>query len=423
MSIIHPVTQIRPDEFELLMKRYRDFQSLGLKLDMSRGKPESRQLDLSIPMLEMKSGFLSEDGTDTRNYGDPAGIPEARRLFGQLLGIAPEQVIVGGNSSINLLHDALTRAIINGPSKGDTPWCRIPDVRILCPVPGYDWHFEMCRTLGLTVVPVPTSETGPDMDMVERLVRDPCVKGMICNPMYANPSGITYSDQTVDRLASMKTAAADFRIFWDNAYCVHHLYPDPARRHHLKNIYDACLAAGNPDRVLMFTSTSKITFAGGGISAIGASPANICRHMELMTYQLVCYDKVNQLRHIKFLPDLAAVEAHMARQADIIRPKFEFVLARLKQELEGIASWNEPLGGYFICFRAPRGCARRIVQLCRQAGVTLTPAGSPFPGGHDPEDSVIRIAPTYPPMEELVKVMELFPLAVKIAYRESLLRP
>lgn len=419
MSSVNPTTPREPEELRLLRNQYQEFKNRGLTLDMSRGKPEARQLDLSLPMLDMRSGFLSEDGTDTRNYGDLTGIPEARRLFGELLGVAPEQIIVGGNSSINLIHDALTRAIINGPLEGDLPWGRMDQVKILCPVPGYDWHFEMCRTLGLEAVPVPLTEAGPDLDRIEALVQDPSVKGMICVPMYGNPSGITYSDETVDRLASMKTAAPDFRIIWDNAYCVHHLYPDPARRHHLKNMYDACCAAGHPDRVLMFTSTSKITFAGGGISAMGASPSNIRRQTQLMTYQLVCYDKVNQLRHVRFLPDLAAVESHMARQADIIRPKFEFVLSRMKETLSGIASWNEPLGGYFICFRAPKGCARRIVALCKEAGVTLTPAGSPFPGGIDPEDSVIRIAPTYPPMDELVQVMELFPLAVKIAYLES----
>ncbi len=395
------------------------FAARGLRLDMSRGKPDAAQLDLSLPMLEMKDGFLSEDGADTRNYGDPLGIPEARRLFGQLLGAPASQVIVGGNSSINLIHDALTRAIINGPLEGDLPWSRVDGVKILCPVPGYDWHFSICATLGLKAVPVTTREDGPDMDEVESLARDPAVKGMICVPMYGNPSGITYSDAVVERLAGMKTAAPDFRIIWDNAYCVHHLYPDEARRDHLKNMYDACAAAGHENRVLMFTSTSKITFAGGGVSAMAASPENIARQAALMTYQLVCYDKVNQLRHARFLPDMAAVEAHMAKHAAIIRPKFEYVLGVMERELSGIATWSRPRGGYFICFRAPKGCAKRIVALCAEAGVTLTPAGSPFPGGYDPDDSVIRIAPTYPPMEELKQVMELFPMAVKLAAAEK----
>ncbi|MBR4442192.1 MAG: aminotransferase class I/II-fold pyridoxal phosphate-dependent enzyme [Clostridia bacterium] len=401
-----------------LRARYEAFKARGLRLDMSRGKPEAAQLDLSEPMMAPLGDYISEDGQDTRNYGDPTGIPEAKRLFGALLGVPAAQVIVGGNSSINLIHDALSRAVIHGPLEGDAPWGKLNGAKILCPVPGYDWHFNMCRTLGLETVPIPTGETGPDMDVIESLARDPSVKGMICVPMYGNPSGVTYSDETVDRLAAMQTAAPDFRIFWDNAYCVHHLYPDEARRDHLKNLYEACAAAGHENRVLMFTSTSKITFAGGGVSAMAASPKNIARQAALMTYQLVCYDKVNQLRHARFLPDLAAVEAHMAKHAAIIRPKFEYVLGVMDRELSDIASWSRPRGGYFICFRAPRGCAKRVVQLCAEAGVTLTPAGSPFPDAYDPADSVIRIAPTYPPMDELRQVMELFPLAVKIAALE-----
>lgn len=400
-----------------LWHRYEAFKNRGLKLDMSRGKPEKAQLDLSLPMLESDYNFISEDGIDVRNYGDTTGIPEAKRLFGELLGIPANQVIVGGNSSINLIHDALTRALICGPMEGDTPWARIPRVKFICPVPGYDWHFHMCETLGIQMLPVQLGASGPDMEEVERLALDPEVKGFICNPMYSNPSGITYSDQTVDRLAAMKTAAPDFRIIWDNAYCVHHLYEND--RDSLKNIYEACAACGNADRVLMFASTSKITFAGGGISAMGASPANIARHTALLTYQLVCYDKLNQLRHTRFLPDRAAVEAHMAKHAQIIRPKFEYVLEVLDSELSGIGSWSRPKGGYFICYYAPDGCARRIVELCREAGVTLTPAGSPYPGGFDPKDSTIRIAPTLPPLSELKLVMELFPLAVKIAAAEK----
>ncbi len=400
-----------------LRARYGAFRSRGLRLDMSRGKPDAAQLDLALPMLDMKGGFLSEDGADTRNYGDPMGIPEARRLFGELLGVPAGQVIVGGSASLNLIFDALSRAVLHGPLEGDMPWGKLDRVKILCPVPGYDWHFGMCDTLGLEVVPVPTYDDGPDMDMIESLAKDPAVKGMICVPMYGNPSGVTYSDEVVRRLAGMD-AAPDFRIIWDNAYCVHHLYPDEARRDRLMNMYGACAAAGHEDRVLMFTSTSKITFAGGGVSAMAASPRNIARQAALMTYQLVCYDKVNQLRHARFLPDRAAVEAHMMKHAAIIRPKFEYVLEVMERELSDIASWSRPRGGYFICFRAPEGCAKRIVKLCAEAGVTLTPAGSPFPGGHDPEDSVIRIAPTYPPMEELKQVMELFPLAVRIAAEE-----
>ena len=408
---------MKQDKLTRLWQQYEQFKSRGLKLDMSRGKPEKAQLDLSVPMLHMKDSFISEDGIDVRNYGDTTGIPEAKRLFSELLDLPPEQIIVGGNSSINLIHDALTRALLCGPMEGDIPWARLPRVKFICPVPGYDWHFHMCDTLGIQMLPVQLVEGGPDMDEVERLVLDPEVKGLICNPMYSNPSGITYSDDTVDRLAAMKTAAADFRIIWDNAYLVHHLYKND--RDSLKNIYEACLASGNPDRVLMFTSTSKITFAGGGISAMGASPANIARQAGLLTYQLVCYDKLNQLRHTNFLPDKAAVEAHMAKHADIIRPKFEYVLEVLEKELSGFGSWSRPKGGYFICYYAPEGCAHRIVDLCQKAGVTLTPAGSPYPGGIDPIDSTIRIVPTFPPLSELKLVMELFPVAVKIAAIEA----
>lgn len=408
---------MKQDKLTRLWQQYEQFKSRGLKLDMSRGKPEKAQLDLSVPMLHMKDSFISEDGIDVRNYGDTTGIPEAKRLFSELLDLPPEQIIVGGNSSINLIHDALTRALLCGPMEGDIPWARLPRVKFICPVPGYDWHFHMCDTLGIQMLPVQLVEGGPDMDEVERLVLDPEVKGLICNPMYSNPSGITYSDDTVNRLAAMKTAAADFRIIWDNAYLVHHLYKND--RDSLKNIYEACLASGNPDRVLMFTSTSKITFAGGGISAMGASPANIARQAGLLTYQLVCYDKLNQLRHTNFLPDKAAVEAHMAKHADIIRPKFEYVLEVLEKELSGFGSWSRPKGGYFICYYAPEGCAHRIVDLCQKAGVTLTPAGSPYPGGIDPIDSTIRIAPTFPPLSELKLVMELFPVAVKIAAIEA----
>ncbi len=406
------------DKLAGLRQSYEQFKQRGLKLDMSRGKPEKAQLDLSIPMLRMDGSFICEDGIDVRNYGDTTGIPEAKRLFSELFGVPANQVIVGGNSSINLIHDALTRALLCGPMEGDTPWAKLPRVKFICPVPGYDWHFHMCETLGIEMLPVQLGAGGSDMDEVERLVQDPEVKGFICNPMYSNPSGITYSDETVDRLAAMKTAAPDFRIIWDNAYCVHHLYEN--NRDSLKNIYEACTASGNADRVLMFTSTSKITFAGGGISAMGASPANIARHAALLTYQLVCYDKLNQLRHARFLPDKASVEAHMAKHAAIIRPKFEYVLEVLENELSSIGSWSRPNGGYFICYYAPEGCAQHIVELCREAGVTLTPAGSPYPGGIDPNDSTIRIAPTLPPLSELKLVMELFPLAVKIAAAEKI---
>jgi DNA-binding transcriptional MocR family regulator len=400
-----------------LWNRYEKFKARGLKLDMSRGKPSKEQLDLSNPMLHTEGGFVSEDGMDVRNYGNLTGIPEAKRLFAGLLGVPAEQIIVGGNSSINLIHDALTRAIICGPSEGDVPWGKLPRVKFICPAPGYDWHFHMCETLGIEMLTVQLGRNDLDMDEVERLALDPEVKGLICVPMYGNPAGITFSDETVDRLATMKTAATDFRIIWDNAYCVHHLYEHDRDR--LKNIYETCAKAGNPDRVLMFTSTSKITFAGSGVSAMGTSPANIERHTALLTYQLVCYDKTNQLRHARFLPNMGSVEAHMAKHAEIIRPKFEYVLDVFEKELSGIGSWSRPKGGYFICFYAPDGCAKRIVELCCEAGVTLTPAGSSYPYDVDPRDRTIRIAPTLPSLSELKLAMELFPIAVKIAAAEK----
>lgn len=402
-----------PNNRPALEKRYRDFCAKGLELDLSRGKPEPRQLDLSLPMLALED-FHCEDGTDVRSYGDPLGIPEARRLFGELLEAPPEQVIVGGSSSLNLIYDLLTRALLHGPLPGDTPWGQLPRVRFLCPVPGYDWHFHMLQMLGIQCVSVPMGEGGPDMALVEALARaDPTIKGILCVPMYSNPTGITFSAETVHRLARMETAAPDFRILWDNAYCVHHLYPD--QRDHLESLLTACQAAGTENRPLLFTSTSKITFAGGGVSALAASPANISRQADLMRYQMVCYDKVNQWRHARFLPNLTAVEGHMARHGDILRPKFALVQQRLQEELGGLVRWRKPLGGYFICLELPPGCAQKTVSLCKKAGITLTPAGAPFPGGLDPRDAILRIAPTYPPLQELEQVMELLPLAIRLA--------
>ncbi|NLF27302.1 MAG: aminotransferase class I/II-fold pyridoxal phosphate-dependent enzyme, partial [Clostridiales bacterium] len=342
-------------EFSELERRYAAFRARGLSLDLSRGKPERKQLDLSLPMLDpaLLGDFTCEDGMDARNYGDPTGIPEAKRLFGALLGMPEEQVIVGGNSSIHLIYDALTRALLHGPLPGDAPWKDLPSVKFLCPAPGYDWHFHMLSMLGIGCVPVRMLENGPDMDEVERLARDPAVKGIVCVPMYSNPTGVTFSDDAVDRLARMETAASDFRILWDNAYCVHHLYPDDRER--LKNLYGACVAAGTGDRALLFTSTSKITFAGGGVGAMAASPRNIERQAALQRYQMVCYDKVNQLRHARFFPDLGAVERHMEQHAAILRPKFELVERVLAGELEGVGSFRAPKGGYFLCYHAPRG--------------------------------------------------------------------
>lgn len=401
---------------DVLWREYRAFQARGERLDLSRGKPSAEQLALSRPMLmQADMDYTLEDGSDARNYGHPTGIPETRRLLGQLLGAPMEQVIAGGNSSLGMLHDVLMRARLLGPLPGDTPWPR--GARILCPVPGYDWHFHMLDTLGFTAVPVPTLPTGPDMDAVESLIRDPSVKGLVCVPMYGNPTGITVSDETVERLARMQPAAPDFRIFWDNAYPVHHLYSD--RRDHLKNLLSACSQAGCADRAMMFTSFSKITYPGGGMAGLAASPRNIAYQSELTLYQHVCFDNMSQLRHARFLPDMQAVESHMARHAAILRPKFTCVQQALAAELSGLARWSQPCGGYFVCLEAPQGCARRTVQLCREAGVTLTPAGAPFPHEQDPRDSVIRLAPSYPSLCEVERVMALLPLAVKLAEAEA----
>lgn len=408
-----------------LESKYENFRSLGLKLDLSRGKPEAKQLDLSASLLSiLKEGdYYDEEGQDCRNYGGLTGLPEVRRLFGELFGVPAELVLPGGNSSLALIHDALCRAFLNGPLPGDTPWCRLPKVKFICPVPGYDWHFHTCENFGIEMLSVETRPDGPDMDRVEELAKDPSVKGMICVPMYGNPSGVTYSDEVVERLAAMETGASDFRLFWDNAYCVHHLYDEEENRDHLANIYEACQRYGHEDRVLQFASTSKITFAGGGICAMAASPANLRETLRILTYQLVCYDKVNQLRHVRFLPDRAAVEVHMKKQAAILRPKFELVQKVLKETVEplGIGHWHAPRGGYFICFYAMSGCARRIVSLCRGAGLTLTKAGAAYPYDTDPKDSAIRIAPSYAPMEELRQVMQIFPVVVELAAVEKLL--
>ncbi|MEG2212973.1 MAG: aminotransferase, partial [Clostridiales bacterium] len=389
-----------------------------------RGKPSLQQLDLAVPMLNALDdhNFCDETGMDVRNYGQLAGIPEARRLFAEILDMPFEQVIVGGASSINMLHDAIKRCFLNGAYPGGKAWAKLDTVKFICPVPGYDWHFHICDTFNIEMIPVIMNEDGPDMDAVEKLAAsDDAIKGMICVPMYSNPGGNTYSDEVVKRLGAMKTAAPDFRLFWDNAYCMHHL--DHNDRDYLYNIYTACKDAGNEDRVLMFTSTSKITMAGSGICCMAGSPKNIAYALSLLQYQLVCFDKVNQLRHVRFLPTKAAVEAHMEKHAAILRPKFTAVLDALDKEIApyDIAHWHKPKGGYFICFYAPEGCAKKIVAMCKEAGVTLTPAGAPYPHGIDALDSTLRIAPTLPPVEELKQVMVLFCICVKLAAVEKLL--
>ena len=413
-------------EQERLQKEYKGFEEAGLQLNMARGKPERAQLELSMPMLDLvdsKSDCLAEDGTDCRNYGELDGLPEARRLMAEIMECRPEQVIVFGNASLNVMFDAVTRYMLHGVC-GGTPWSQQGKVKFLCPVPGYDRHFAVTECLGIEMINVPLGEDGPDMDLVEQLVAsDPLIKGIWCVPKYANPTGISYSDEVVRRFAGMETAADDFRIFWDNAYGVHHLYEEADKQDQILNILDECEAAGHPDRVLEFASTSKITFAGAGISAMAASENNLNDARKVMTIQTIGYDKLNQLRHVLFLKDRAGVDAHMMKHAAIMRPKFEKVEQMLAEEITplGIGNWLSPRGGYFIAFNALPGCAKRIVALSKQAGVVLTGAGAPFPYGKDPEDSVIRLAPSFPGMDELIEATKIFICSVKLASVEKYL--
>ena len=413
-------------EQEKLQKEYKGFEEAGLQLNMARGKPERAQLDLSMPMMDLldsKSDCRAEDGTDCRNYGELDGIPEAKQLMAEIMECRPEQVIVFGNASLNVMFDAVARYMLHGVC-GGTPWCQQGKVKFLCPVPGYDRHFAVTECLGIEMINVPLGEDGPDMDLVEQLVgSDPLIKGIWCVPKYANPTGISYSDEVVRRFAMMKTAADDFRIFWDNAYCVHHLYEEADKQDQILNILDECEAAGNPDRVLEFASTSKITFAGAGISAMAASENNLNDARRVMTIQTIGYDKLNQLRHVLFLKDRAGVDAHMMKHAAIMRPKFEKVEQMLSEEITplGIGSWVSPRGGYFISFNTLPGCAKRTVALSKQAGVVLTGAGAPFPYGKDPEDSVIRLAPSFPGMDELIEATKIFICSVKLASVEKYL--
>lgn len=413
-------------EQEKLQKEYKGFEEAGLQLNMARGKPERAQLDLSMPMMDLldsKSDCLAADGTDCRNYGELDGIPEAKKLMADVMECRPEQVIVFGNASLNVMFDAVARYMLHGVC-GGTPWCQQGKVKFLCPVPGYDRHFAVTECLGIEMINVPLGEDGPDMDLVEQLVgSDPLIKGIWCVPKYANPTGISYSDEVVRRFATMKTAADDFRIFWDNAYGVHHLYEEADKQDQILNILDECEAAGNPDRVLEFASTSKITFAGAGISAMASSVKNLDDARQVMTIQTIGYDKLNQLRHVLFLKDRAGVDAHMMKHAAIMRPKFEKVEQMLSEEITplGIGNWISPRGGYFIAFNTLPGCAKRTVALSKQAGVVLTGAGAPFPYGKDPEDTVIRLAPSFPSMDELIEATKIFICSVKLASVEKLL--
>ncbi|MBS7368841.1 MAG: aminotransferase class I/II-fold pyridoxal phosphate-dependent enzyme [Oscillospiraceae bacterium] len=404
-----------------LEQEYAQHKAKGLKLDMSRGKPAPAQLDLSMEMMNLPIDYKAENGFDCRNYGVRDGIPEAKKLFADMLGVAADEILVGGNSSLQLMYDTIIRALQLGVLGSDKPWCKNDKVKFLCPAPGYDRHFAICQSLGIEMITVAYKADGPDMDEVERLVSsDEQIKGIWCVPMYSNPTGITYSDAVVKRMAALNPAAKDFRIFWDNAYCVHHLSDDCDS---LLNILDECKKAGNPDMVFEFASTSKVSFPGSGVAVMAASKANIDFVKSQMTYQTIGFDKLNQLRHVRFFKDLDGIKAQMKRHAAIIKPKFDVVLELLEREISplGIGAWQHPKGGYFISFDALDGCAKRIVSLAKEAGVVMTGAGATYPYGNDPHDSNIRIAPTYPTVDELRSAMEIFCTCVKLASAEKLL--
>lgn len=404
---------------EEIDKKYQEFQNMNLALDMSRGKPAPEQIDTANGILKEMTNYHTENGTDVRNYGILDGIPEMKYLFSDLLGIPEKNIIVGGNASLNLMFDAMMRLFVFG-TMGQTPWSQLEQVKFLCPCPGYDRHFTICETLGMEMIPVNMTPQGPDMDQVEALVKkDPAVKGIWCIPKYSNPQGICYSDEVVDRLASMETAAEDFRIFWDNAYGVHPVFEDIQ----VKNILDACQEAGNPNRPYYFFSTSKITFPGAGVALVAASDENIAEIKKVMGAQTIGYDKVNQLRHVQFFKDAQGLKKHMQVLADCMKPKFATVLNTLETELKGsgLISWESPKGGYFVSVDVLPGCAKEVVRLAKEAGVVLTGAGATYPYKQDSKDSNLRIAPTYPTVEELQQAMDLFCVCVKKAGLEKLL--
>lgn len=407
-----------------LNAEYEEAKAKGLKLDMSRGKPAVAQLDMGMDIMDVLDGtsdMKSSSGLDTRNYGELLGIPEARELMAEMMGTKAENVIVCGNASLNIMYDTVSRSMTHGVM-GSTPWCKLDKVKFLCPAPGYDRHFAITQHFGIEMITIPMTPQGPDMDMVEKLVaEDAAVKGIWCVPKYSNPQGYTYSEETVKRFAALKPAAEDFRIFWDNAYGIHDLYED--RRDELGDIISECEKAGNPDMVYEFASTSKVSFAGAGIAAIATSKSNLDYIKKSMTIQTIGYDKINQLRHVRYFKNLEGLKAHMKKHAALLRPKFEVCLKVLEQELggTGIGSWTKPNGGYFISFDAMEGCAKAIVAKCKEAGMVLTGAGATFPYGVDPKDSNIRIAPSFPTVEEMEQATELFVLCVKLVSVEKLL--
>jgi DNA-binding transcriptional MocR family regulator len=407
-----------------LEAQFAEVKAQGLKLDMSRGKPSKDQLDLSNGMMDVlnsSSDMVCEAGVDCRNYGIMDGIPEARQLLADMSEVPEQNILIYGNSSLNVMFDTVARAMSMGVC-GHTPWARLDKVKFLCPVPGYDRHFGITEFFGIEMINVPLLETGPDMDMVEKLVaEDESIKGIWCVPKYSNPTGVSYSDETVRRFARLEPAAPDFRIFWDNAYSIHHLYDDD--QDVILELFTECQKTGKEDMVYKFISTSKVSFPGSGIAAMAASEANLADARRWMNYQTIGHDKLNQLRHVRFFKDMDGMHAHMRKHADILRPKFEAVLDVLDRELGGleVGSWTRPKGGYFISFDALDGCAKKIVAKAKEAGLTMTGAGATFPYGKDPKDSNIRIAPSFPTPEELAVAAEIFVLSVKLVSVEKML--
>lgn len=423
-----PYAELDKEELLTLQKdlneQYKDVCSKGMKLNMARGLPSAEQLDMEADFfntLNPTVDFHSEAGIDCRNYGELTGIHEARKLMADMMEVSPEEIIVFGNSSLNIMYDTVARSMLFGVM-GSTPWSKLDKVKFLCPVPGYDRHFAITEQFGIEMINIPLNQDGPDMDMVEKYVNnDPAVKGIWCVPKYSNPSGVTYSDETVKRFAALNPAAEDFRIYWDNAYTIHHLYN--GEEDQLLEILEECKKAGKPNMVWKFCSTSKVTFPGSGIAALAASVDNLDYVKKIITIQTIGHDKLNQLRHVRYFKDFEGMKNHMKKHAEIIRPKFDLVVNTLNSELSelGIGSWTNPNGGYFVSYDAMNGTAKAIVSMCKEAGVTLTGAGATYPYKKDPNDSNIRIAPTFPPIEDLKKALEIFVLCAKLASVNKLL--
>lgn len=411
----------RKSEYDALMSEYERFKALNLSLNMARGKPGREQLDLVSDILTVldKADDCTDEGIDVRNYGNLTGIPSAKRLFASLLGTKPEQILVGGNASLNLMYDLIAKAYTHGLAHSLRPWAKEEKVRFLCPAPGYDRHFKISESFGMELITIRMTEDGPDMDAVEAAVRDPSVKGIWCVPKYSNPDGIVYSDETIDRLAALRPAAPDFALMWDNAYCVHEFEGDFAS---FRDILSLCAAQGNADMVYEFASTSKITFPGAGVAVMAASEDNLKYIESLLTFQTISYDKVNQLRHVRYLKDKETTLSLMRRHASVLAPKFGVVLEALDREIAPleIARWTKPRGGYFVSLYAMPGTAKRVVGLMKEAGVTLTGAGATYPYGIDPDDSNIRIAPSLPPVAELQQAMAVLCVCLRLAALEKL---